>query len=68
MPVVSLAIAAMAVRPTTATAGTLSPGLVAAYRGLVVFGQAGLWVGLAAAFRYFQTPRELTVETHETQV
>lgn len=67
-PVVVVALVAVTVGPTTATSGTLSPGLVAAYRGLVVFGQVGLWVGLATTFRYFETSRRLSIETHETQV
>lgn len=67
-PVVAVAFTAVAVGPTTATSGTLPPALVAAYRGLVVFGQVGLWVGLAATFQYFETSRRRGIETHETQV
>lgn len=67
-PVVAVALVAVAFGPTTATSGTLSPELVAAYRGLVVFGQVGLWAGLAGTFQYFETSRRLGIETHETQV
>jgi len=68
-PIAAVGIVVPLLTPATATAGSLSPDLVFAYRGLVVFGQAGLWAGLAAAFSHFDTEsRRLAVETHETQV
>jgi hypothetical protein len=39
----------VAVAPAAATAGELPASMVAAYRGFVIFGQAGLWFVLASA-------------------
>lgn len=69
VPIVAVAVVVPLLTPASAAAGGLSPELVFAYRGIVVFGQAGLWVGLAATFSYLDTEsRRLAVETHETQV
>ncbi len=55
--------------PTTVAAGELSTELVVAYRSLVVFGQAGLWVGLATGFRWLgsHSTDRLTL-ANETQI
>lgn len=68
-PVVAAIVFVPLLTPTFVTAGGLSTDLVAAYRCLVIFGQAGLWFGLATAFRWlgaFSTDRVALV--HETQI
>jgi len=54
-PFASLAVP-VAVAPTTAAAGDTPAGMVAAYRGFVVFGQATLWFVLASAHAWLGTP------------
>jgi len=46
----------VAVAPATAAAGDAPAGMVAAYRGFVVFGQATLWFVLASAHAWLGTP------------
>jgi hypothetical protein len=46
----------VAVAPATAAAGDTPAGMVAAYRGFVVFGQATLWFVLASAHAWLDTP------------
>lgn len=55
--------------PTFVSGGGLSADLVVAYRSLVIFGQAGLWVGLATAFRWLGTfSTDRVTLAHETQI
>ncbi|MXR50029.1 cobalamin cluster protein [Halovenus sp. WSH3] len=68
-PIVAAVAVVPLLTPTVVTAGGLSTDLVAAYRGLVVFGQAGLWFGLATAFRWLgPAPTNLDLTPHETQI
>jgi hypothetical protein len=46
----------VAAAPATAAAGDAPAGMVAAYRGFVVFGQATLWFVLASAHAWLDTP------------
>lgn len=50
VPVAGLALLAVAA-PATTTGGGTPAGLAAAFRWLVVFGQAGLWALIAASYR-----------------
>ncbi|WP_336326403.1 CbtA family protein [Halovenus sp. HT40] len=68
-PVAAAVVFVPLLAPATATAGGLPTDLVVAYRSLVIFGQAGLWVGLATAYRWlgaFSTDR--VTLAHETQI
>lgn len=68
-PVAAAVVFVPLLAPATATASGLSTDLVVAYRSLVVFGQAGLWVGLATAYRWLGTfSTDRVTLAHETQI
>lgn len=69
-PVAAAVVFVPLLAPATVTAGGLSSDLVVAYRSLVLFGQGGLWLGLATVFRWLDagTVARRTLTTNETQI